>query len=81
MCLAFGMPGGSEWIWIFLAILVLFGAKKLPELARGLGKSLNEFRRAKDEFEREIHNASPQEEPKSPPSSTKPSEPSLPGKN
>jgi sec-independent protein translocase protein TatA len=81
MCLALGMPTGSEWIWIFLAILVLFGAKKLPELARGLGKSLGEFRRAKDEFEREIHHAGEKEESKSAPSGTKPSEPSVPGKN
>jgi sec-independent protein translocase protein TatA len=51
---AFGLPGGPEWILILLIILVLFGAKRLPELARGLGQSLNEFRKAKDEFEHEI---------------------------
>ena len=52
---AFGMPGFQEWILILLIVLVLFGAKRLPELARGLGQSMNEFRKAKDEFEREIH--------------------------
>jgi sec-independent protein translocase protein TatA len=52
---AFGMPGAPEWILILLIILVLFGAKRLPELARGLGQSMNEFRKAKDEFETEIH--------------------------
>ena len=49
--------GGPEIILIFLVVLLLFGAKKLPQLARGLGKSLGEFRRAKDEFESEIMNA------------------------
>ena len=38
--LAFGMPGGSEWLVILLVVLLLFGAKRLPELARGLGKSI-----------------------------------------
>ena len=42
---------------IFLIILLLFGAKKLPGLARGLGKSMGEFRKAKDEFEHEITRA------------------------
>ena len=54
---AFGMPGGPEWILIFLVLLLLFGAKKLPELARGIGRSLGEFRKAKDDFEREITEA------------------------
>ena len=34
---------GSEWLIIGLAVLLLFGAKKLPELARGLGKGIREF--------------------------------------
>jgi sec-independent protein translocase protein TatA len=53
--LAFAMPGGPEWVLILLIVLVLFGAKRLPELARGLGQSMNEFRKAKDEFDREVH--------------------------
>ena len=47
-----GMP---ELFMIFVVILLLFGAKKLPELARGLGKSMGEFKKAKEEFEHEIH--------------------------
>jgi sec-independent protein translocase protein TatA len=35
----------------------LFGAKKLPELARSLGQSMNEFRKAREEFDRELHTA------------------------
>jgi len=57
MLLAFLNLGGPELFLIFLAIILLFGAKKLPELARGLGRSLGEFRKAKDEFDREIHRA------------------------
>ncbi|MFT4177131.1 MAG: twin-arginine translocase TatA/TatE family subunit [Luteolibacter sp.] len=49
-----GMP---ELIVIFLVIFLLFGAKKLPELAKGLGKSMGEFKKARDEFEHEIHRA------------------------
>jgi sec-independent protein translocase protein TatA len=46
-----GMP---EMMMIFVVILLLFGAKKLPELARGVGKSMGEFKKARDDFEREI---------------------------
>jgi sec-independent protein translocase protein TatA len=49
-----GMP---EMIMIFVVILLLFGAKKLPELARGIGKSMGEFKKARDDFEREITRA------------------------
>ncbi len=52
--LALGMPGFPELLTIGLIVLVLFGSKKLPELARGLGQSFQEFRKAKDEFTREI---------------------------
>ena len=49
--------GGQEGIMIFVLILLLFGAKKLPELARGMGKSLGEFKKARQEFESEITRA------------------------
>lgn len=45
---------GPDLIVIFFIILLLFGAKKLPELAKGLGQAVREFGRAKDDFEREI---------------------------
>ena len=44
-------------ILIFIIILLLFGAKKLPQLARGIGKSAGEFKKAKDEFETQIKSA------------------------
>jgi len=42
------MPGGGEWLWILIAIIVLFGARKIPGLARGLGQGMKEFKDAKD---------------------------------
>ena len=52
--LALSMPGTPEIFFILLLVLVLFGAKRLPELARGLGRSIGEFKKAQEEFEREI---------------------------
>ncbi|GAA5494591.1 sec-independent protein translocase protein TatA [Rubritalea squalenifaciens DSM 18772] len=49
-----GSFGGQEMMIVFLIVLLLFGAKKLPQLARGIGKSMGEFKRARDEFEQEI---------------------------
>ena len=49
-----GPIGFQEMILIALVILLLFGAKKLPELARGIGKSMGEFKKAKEDFEDEI---------------------------
>lgn len=48
------MPGGSEWILIFLAILLLFGGKKIPELMRGIGNGIREFNNAKNTAQKEI---------------------------
>jgi len=52
-----GTLGAQEIMLIFLVILLLFGAKKLPELARGIGKSMGEFKKAREEFEHEITRA------------------------
>lgn len=49
-----GMPGGSEWILIFIAILLLFGGKKIPELMRGVGRGMREFNDAKNTVKSEI---------------------------
>ena len=49
--------GGPELIVLFAIILLLFGAKKLPQLARGVGKSMGEFKKARDEFEQDIKGA------------------------
>jgi TatA/E family protein of Tat protein translocase len=52
--LAFGIPSGPDLIILLVIVLVLFGAKRLPELARGFGQSVNEFKKAKDEFDKEV---------------------------
>lgn len=48
------MPGGTEWLIIALVIILLFGAKKIPDLARGLGKGMREFKDAKDGMKKEM---------------------------
>ncbi|MBI2184382.1 MAG: twin-arginine translocase TatA/TatE family subunit [Thaumarchaeota archaeon] len=53
--------GGNEWIWIaFIAAILLFGSKKVPEIARALGKAMGEFQRGKMEIERELREAAAQ---------------------
>ena len=47
--------GTPEMLVIVFAVLLLFGGKKLPELARGLGKGIREFKDASDDVKREIH--------------------------
>ncbi len=42
--LLLGMPGGSEWIIIGVVLILLFGAKKIPQLMRGLGSGIKEFK-------------------------------------
>ena len=59
------MPGGWEMVVIAIVILLLFGAKKLPELARGMGKAMKEFKKATKEVEDDIKSAM-EEEPEPP---------------
>ena len=55
--LAIGSLGNMEMLVIAILILVLFGAKKLPTFARSLGRSMGEFKKAREEFESELHRA------------------------
>lgn len=59
-----GMLGGWEIILILAVVLILFGAKKLPELAKGLGTGIKEFKKATREVTDEIQNAA--DEPPAP---------------
>jgi sec-independent protein translocase protein TatA len=72
--LAFGIGnlGGPDLFIILLIVLVLFGAKKLPDLARSLGQSINEFRKAREDIDRELHNAGAQSRAQSLSASTRP---------
>jgi TatA/E family protein of Tat protein translocase len=58
-------PHGADWIYIVLLALLIFGAEKIPKLARGFGRSLGEFKKAKEEFEKEV-NAAANEQDKKP---------------
>jgi sec-independent protein translocase protein TatA len=60
--LAFGIGnlGGPDLLIILLIVFVLFGAKKLPDLARSLGQSMNEFRKARRDLDEELHNVGTQ---------------------
>jgi sec-independent protein translocase protein TatA len=68
---------GPDLIVILLIILVLFGAKKLPELARGMGQAVKEFQKAKDEFSDELHKAG-KAEPETAKSDVKPVQSTVP---
>ncbi len=61
--LAFGGLGGWEWVIVIMAVLLLFGARKIPELARGLGQGIKEFKKATREVTDEIHNAADEPPP------------------
>src|ERR1700733_5813575 len=63
---AIGLPHGYEWLIILVLAVLFFGADKLPKLARGLGKSLDEFKKAKEDFEKEVHAAASEPEAKKP---------------
>jgi len=61
-----GVIGGSEIIVILLIVLVLFGGKKIPELMKGLGKGVKEYKKAMNGVDEEINNITedtPKEEP------------------
>tara|TARA_B100000609_G_C16972308_1_gene309552 strand:+ start:102 stop:281 length:180 start_codon:yes stop_codon:yes gene_type:complete len=47
------LPGGMEWVLIALVVLLLFGGKKIPELMKGLGRGISEFKKGKRGEEKE----------------------------
>jgi sec-independent protein translocase protein TatA len=55
--LLFGMPGMGEWVIIGLFVLIFFGAKKIPEFAKGLGKGIREFKDAVKDVKKEVDSA------------------------
>ena len=84
-----GFFGGWEIVLILAVVLILFGAKKLPELAKGLGQGIKEFKKATTEVSSEIHSAMDdnrysnprhieQSSQEKPAADTKPSQPATP---
>ena len=76
-----GFFGGWEIVLILAVVLILFGAKKLPELAKGLGQGIKEFKKATNEVTNEINSAmddnrysNPRQHQIDPPSASKPAE-------
>jgi sec-independent protein translocase protein TatA len=57
------MPGGSEWLLIVLAVLILFGGRKIPEFMRGIGRGIREFNDAKNNVKKEIEEGINEKEP------------------
>lgn len=49
-----GSFGGMEILIVLMVILLFFGAKRIPELARGIGQGMNEFRKASDQIKQEL---------------------------
>ena len=66
-------PGISEWVLIILAVLILFGGRKIPEFMRGLGKGIREFNDAKNNVRKELEdgiNETPRQAANNQPKST-----------
>lgn len=64
--LLFSMPGGSEMILIVIVVLLMFGGKKIPELMRGLGKGMKEFKDAKNNVTTEFEKGMQENIPEAP---------------
>lgn len=66
----FGMPGGMELLIVLAIVVLLFGANKLPALARSSGQAMGEFKRGREDVERELRAspspAAPTSEPTAP---------------
>ena len=61
------MLGWPEIIGILVVVLILFGAKKLPELAKGLGQGIKEFKKASSDMQNELHRSVAEEPQYTPP--------------
>jgi sec-independent protein translocase protein TatA len=67
--------GGGELMVVLIVALILFGSKRIPEFAKGIGQAMKEFKKASSDVSYEIHNAMNQETPPSPPTQLPPAKP------
>src|SRR5271155_195906 len=74
-CLAVLGLSGGELVMVLVAILILFGAKRIPDFAKGLGQGIKEFKKASAGVTDEFHHAMNQEPPKTAPLQPSPSPP------
>ncbi len=58
-----GMPSGFEWVIVLFIVLLLFGSTKLPQLAKGLGQSIKEFKKSSRDGEEEAKPAADAKKP------------------
>lgn len=58
-----GLPGGMEWAVILLIAVLLFGANKIPKLARSSGQAIGEFQKGREEVETELENMRDEADP------------------
>lgn len=72
LILLLSMPGGTEWILIILAVLILFGGRKIPEFMRGIGRGIREFNDAKSNVKKEIEDGMNDKENKTSSTTTTP---------
>lgn len=61
----------THWFILFVLVLIVFGAKRLPDIARNLGKGLAEFKKARKEFEKELNKVDADEKSQDPDSQQK----------
>jgi sec-independent protein translocase protein TatA len=78
-CLAVLGLGGGELMIVMVAVFVLFGARRIPEFAKGLGQGIKEFKKASSAMTNEFHDALNQEPPCPAPSKPLPSKSTAPG--
>lgn len=72
------MLGWPEIIGILVVVLILFGAKKLPELAKGLGQGIKEFKKASSDMQNELHRSVAEEQYAAPPKPASTPQPAAP---
>lgn len=72
LMLLLSMPGGTEWILIIVAVLILFGGRKIPEFMRGIGRGIREFNDAKSNVKKEIEEGMGEKDSKASTSTTTP---------
>lgn len=72
LMLLLSMPGGTEWILIIVAVLILFGGRKIPEFMRGIGRGIREFNDAKSNVKKEIEEGMSEKDSKASTSTTTP---------
>ena len=72
------MLGWPEIIGILVVVLILFGAKKLPELAKGLGQGIKEFKKASSDMQNELHRSAAEEQYVAPPKPASAPQPAAP---